>query len=196
MNFEKFLNLLPKLAMLVYQSQSKQPKEALLELIANYFSPLYENIMKSTHIGNMKNLLDNGIDADSLELVWQVQDILRKVYSFHFPEEYFKEDDYTSLDILKDISQTQFFKFCREFNIIPQMIPKGLGLTIFNDIIDVPLNTLYQQNILERQQDDSGWIFTFSRFLFFLLKINEITFTEAELHDNSGALTGSPADNF
>ena len=56
---------------------------------------------------------------------YRVQDILRRVYSFHFPEEYFKEDDYSKIEILKEISQTQFFKFCREFNIIPQMIAKG-----------------------------------------------------------------------
>lgn len=181
--------------MLVYQNSEKPPKEALLDLLTTYFTPLYENIMSSTHMGNTKNLQKNGLDTDSLDLIWQVQDILKKVYSYHFPEEYFKEDDYTSLDILKGISQSQFFKFCREFNIIPNMIPKGLGLTIFNDIIDIPLNTLYSQNILDDKSEDCGWIFTFSRFLFFQLKINEITFTEAELQSTSGSLAGSPSEN-
>jgi len=56
MDFEKFLNILPKLAMLVYQNSEKPPKEALLDLLTTYFTPLYENIMSSTHMGNTKNL--------------------------------------------------------------------------------------------------------------------------------------------
>ena len=195
MDFDKFLNLLPKLAMLVYQDADKGPKEALLELLSNYFTPLYERIMQSTHIGSVQKLLKDGIDPDSLDLIWQVQEILRKVYSFHFPEEFYKEDDYSNLDILKNISQTKFFKFCREFNIIPNMIPKGKGLAIFNDVIDIPLTNLYEHNILEDKAEDSGWIWTFSRFLFFLLKINEITFTESEIYNDKGNLAGCPSEN-
>jgi hypothetical protein len=195
MDFEKFLNLLPKLAMLVYQDSAKQPKEALLDLLSTYFTPLYERIMQSTHIGSAQKLLKDGVDPDSLDLIWQVQDILKKVYSFHFPEEYYKEDDYSHLDILKNISQTKFFKFCREFNIIPYMIPKGKGLAIFNDIIDVPLSNLYKLNILEDKGEDAGWIWTFSRFLFFLLKINEITFVESDIYNAQGSIAGSPSEN-
>jgi len=195
MDFEKFLNILPKLAMLVYQSENRPPKEALLDLLSGYFTPLYSRIMENTHIGSAKKLLTDGLDTNSLELLWNVQDILRKVYSFHFPEEYFKEDDYTNLEILKNLSQKKFFKFCKEFNVIPSMIGKGQGLTLFNEIINVPLTNLYSQNVLEDNSQDNGWIWTFSRFLFFLLKINDITFSESERSQQVGRAPGSPADN-
>ena len=120
--------------------------------------------MQNTHIGSVKKLLDDGVDLDSLDLIKQVQEILLKIYSYHFPEEYFKEDDYANLEILKEISIDKFFRFCKEFGIIPQYLTKGLGLNIFNDIIQVPLKTLYQYNILESRYQDTGYMFTFSRF--------------------------------
>ena len=57
MDFEIFLNLLPKLAVLIYRDSEEQktPKEALMLMLETYFNPLHDMIMKETHMGSMKN---------------------------------------------------------------------------------------------------------------------------------------------
>lgn len=49
MTFDRFLDTLPKMALLIFDRLS--PQEAMLALITNHLNSLYENIMEKTDLG-------------------------------------------------------------------------------------------------------------------------------------------------
>lgn len=65
-----------------------------------------------------------------------------RVYQHCFPNEYFKEDDFTSIDELKSLSEKSFLVFCYEFDIIPQFVERGMARSILEEVIMLPLDTI------------------------------------------------------
>lgn len=118
-----------------------------------------------------------------------------KVYENCFPNEYYKEDDFSSIDELKKLSEKSFLVFCYEFGIIPQFIERGMAQSILEELITLPLDSIHTEMVrqVSWQQFDpeleKGFIFTFSRFLRFLITINRVNLLKFTRNDTEIEMT-------
>ena len=71
MSFETFLNLIPKIALMI-NFEDLDLKESVDKLIQVYFQPLYTLIMEDTFFGSVKEIVSSEIDFQDIRQVFSV----------------------------------------------------------------------------------------------------------------------------
>lgn len=109
-----------------------------------------------------------------------------QVYEECFGDEFYKEGDFSNIEKLKILSEKAYFEFCLHFGIIPQYLERGLASSILEEILNKPLDSI-QQELQFDPELEHGFIFTYSRFLYFLVVVGRISLLR--LYKNSLADT-------
>ena len=126
MNFETFLRVLTKLAMVIYPQWGHQTAvEGFHKLLYDHMLPVWEEIMQNPNQQTLY-ILQNEIQFDELleYLIWKVGPALYQVYFV-----YFKWELTTSWDVkqIRKKSEKSFFEFLWEFDLCPDLITKTIA---------------------------------------------------------------------
>lgn len=116
------------------------------------------------------------------------------IYEEAFGEEYFKEGDYSDIEQLRSISQKAFMSFCARFQLMPQYIERGLAQNLWEELLARPLDSIHAELVVSGEQHfdpetEKGFVFTFSRFVLFLVVINRIYLLKLFKHERELSLS-------
>lgn len=68
---------------------------------------------------------------------------MRKVYRTSFPNEFNKGKDFDNLELLYEATKKDFKKFCKNYDIIPDIIEVGLAVSILEVLMTQSKDDLY-----------------------------------------------------
>ncbi|KAL4468635.1 hypothetical protein ABPG74_005138 [Tetrahymena malaccensis] len=175
MSFETFLDMLPLLAQLKYPNTSAE--EAMLSLITNELNPLYLGIMEKTDLGLELRSFNLPLEIECIEVLTPLYPVLQKIY-----ESYFKWEPTNSLKKEDNYSKSlkALFQFLSEYNICPTYYTKSTAFLLYNFIVELQ-NLNLQFGVAESSTTifgfkDYGMVFTFQRFLLFLIRSSIICY--------------------
>lgn len=191
MVFETFLNLVIKLAVLV-QPDAQDVRQAADELVGKYFKPLHDTIMRDTTVGTVAQIVQREVISNEVTPFAQSIQGLSALYQHAFGVEYHKGSDFDRLDEVRAASLAAFHNFCTDFDLVPKYFDKGLAESVFEEIISIPLETM-QSQLGVHPQSDSGYMFTFSRFVWLLIVANRVSMLK--LYKGSSDASLSVRDN-
>jgi hypothetical protein len=80
---------------------------------------------------------------------------LLRLYEFSFSNEYHKENDFSKLEELRQLTEKSFFVFCYDFNIIPQFLERGMAQSILEELLALPLDTIQNELVTPDYQSNS-----------------------------------------
>ena len=79
MKFETFLNMLPKIALMMNYEECEDIREMVELLINNHFVPLYELIMEDTFFGSLKTMVESETEFEEVEQIYGVKNPKTKI---------------------------------------------------------------------------------------------------------------------
>mmetsp|Transcript_1534 Transcript_1534/g.1335 ORF Transcript_1534/g.1335 Transcript_1534/m.1335 type:complete len:110 (-) Transcript_1534:1941-2270(-) len=80
MEYETFLNMLPKLAMEASTDAKKNKKDSLDNFIRDYLFPLYDKIKDSSEFGVDDEKIREPLDENIIMVLFSVHNVLCKIY--------------------------------------------------------------------------------------------------------------------
>ncbi|CAD8206712.1 unnamed protein product [Paramecium pentaurelia] len=165
MDFENFYYFLELLSEILYGENSFQI------LMDNHLTPLYENIISSTDLGDEETKLSQEIDPICVKLMQVVIQPITFIYNKYFPPQFknFNLKDQQEELMLKQQIRSSLFLFLKEFEICPQFITKGSAYLLL-DYIQADLN-LPQICQLKKQKSK----FDLNQFCCYIIKLAMMT---------------------
>ncbi|CAD8200353.1 unnamed protein product [Paramecium octaurelia] len=131
MDFENFYYFLELLSETLYGEDN-----SFQILMDNHLTPLYENIISSTDLGDEETKLSQEIDPICLKLMQVVIQPITFIYNKYFPPQFknFNLKDQQEELMLKQQIRSSLFLFLKEFEICPQFITKGSAYLLLDSI--------------------------------------------------------------
>eukprot|EP01017_Pseudomicrothorax_dubius_P020550 TRINITY_DN2238_c0_g1_i4.p1 TRINITY_DN2238_c0_g1~~TRINITY_DN2238_c0_g1_i4.p1 ORF type:complete len:837 (-),score=175.80 TRINITY_DN2238_c0_g1_i4:158-2668(-) len=157
MDFQSFLDLLPRIALSRFPSVS-QEGDATLKLLNMHLLPLYDKLYThATPFPETLNIIDI-LDEPSHRILVHVSQVLLKLWQVYFPWELqsFKDTKTRSYNTLP--------AFLRDFDICPALLTKSLA----HSLTDHVFNDEQPQILPPTLPADSGHSFTYHRFVAYL----------------------------
>ncbi|CAD8095567.1 unnamed protein product [Paramecium primaurelia] len=166
MDFENFYYFLELLSETLYGDQN-----SFQILMDNHLTPLYENIISSTDLGDEETKLSQDIDPVCLKLIQVVIQPITFIYNKYFPPQFknFNLKDQQEELMLKQQIRSSLFLFLKDFEICPQFITKGSAYLLLDYIQEDPnLPQIYQQ---KKQKSK----FDINQFCCYIIKLAMMT---------------------
>ena len=179
-DYETFIRVLHQIAQEVYSLRG--PNANFKALLDQKIIPLYNQIYEQTDLGVEDKILHGKIQIATLMIVHFRKEILLTIYSRYFAE----EKNATNLNlqdkVLADKSKQGLLLFLREFEILPSLVNIGIVNNFYNELSFLDSN---EQRSNQSWSDlsrtigfDFGRIFTFNKFVYFLVKISIYVFSD------------------
>lgn len=180
LGYEKFVNLLHQIGQIKYDFQD--PNENFKHLLEKNIMPLFNTVYNETDLGIEDKILRSKINLSTYMILH-----LRKDYFYSIYKKFFIEEIQNLIVFdkkkLHQKSKKHLLKFLREFELLPGL----LNISIVNNFYIEILGLNFQNSNLKPIQDlkrimgtDLGHIFTFHRFIFFIVKISIYIFSDPE----------------
>ncbi|CAD8113687.1 unnamed protein product [Paramecium sonneborni] len=165
MDFENFYYFLELLSENLYGENSFQV------LMDDHLTPLYENIISSTDLGDEETKLSQEIDAVCVKLIQVVIQPITFIYNKYFPPQFknFNLKDQQEELMLKQQIRSSLFLFLKEFEICPQFITKGSAYLLL-DYIQADQNL---PQICQQKKQKSK--FDLNQFCCYIIKLAMMT---------------------
>lgn len=188
MTFDTWLGFLIKLGAVVYKDYKYSDQDKLDYFIRDHLFPLLTKLTQA-ETGFDEKLLSVPLDEKVSFVFFSVQPMIKKMYREYFPVESRNNDEEK---FVKDKNEKCLFMFLKEFDICPALLTKSAVYTIWNDILDTPVDKLTKNPknnpIAPFIEKDFGAVFSYSRFLGLLARVSIIAF-DNQLGPNNRSLT-------
>ncbi|CAD8117800.1 unnamed protein product [Paramecium sonneborni] len=166
MDFENFYYFLELLSENLYGENSFQ------FLMDNHLTPLFENIISSTDLGDEETKLSEEIDTICVKLMQVVIQPITVIYNKYFPPQFknFNLKDQQEELMIKQQIRSSLFLFLKEFEICPQFITKGSAYLLLDYIqADQDLPQICQQQKKQKSK------FDVNQFCCYIIKLAMMT---------------------
>ena len=176
LNSEEFLDLLAKICCLLDESFYKDKRGSFIKLIKLYIEPYFQKMenndkndksnnnsidksymeYEKIHLNlNFKDLILNEykLDKDSFDILFSIKEGLKIIYNSYFSlsEKSFNTDNTR----LYKQSFNIFNKFLKEFDIVPNLLPKRLAELYWSIIVQADINELYKKDFNNQNDNDN-----------------------------------------
>ena len=180
LSYEKFVNLLHQIGQIKYDFQD--PNENFKHLLEKNIMPLFNTVYNETDLGIEDKILRSKINLSTYMILHLRKEYFYAIYKKFFTEEIQNLIVFDKKKLLQK-SKKHLMNFLREFELLPGL----LNISIVNNFYIEILGLNFLDSSLKPIQDlqrimglDLGHIFTFHRFVFFIVKISIYIFSDPE----------------
>ena len=185
-SFSSFLGALPLIAQRIYPdvALNQGVQIAIIKLIIDYFSPLYIALFFHESTGVPITTQESVITPPPLvySIINSVKTALKVIYIAYYPSEIKSREN---KNIIYNHSLKNQTEFITDFDICPTLLSKSLAFRIFQGEMRSKGEDLERTSIL-KLEDQIGVVFTFSKFLNFLIRVAMNSFS-----NTNSSLTGT-----
>ena len=181
--YSQFNQILMKIIQKIYREQYSISPQLTITYFINklikYYNLFFENKIPKDYLykyqyNSIVKLLQTSPNENQIYLISQIILTINEIYEKYFTYELDKNQEY----LYK--SSENLVKFCREFEIVPQIINSTQAVTYYNLIIHI--EQLYNsfKDALKNTKNckNKGKIFTLYHFILFLLHMSLYTYTK------------------
>ena len=176
--YEYFVKLLHYLAQIKYALGD--PNENFKQLLETNIIPLFEAVYQETDLGMEDKILKSKIGFATLMLVHLRKEIYFAIYAKYFKHE--KEKTFAPNEkAITEKSRKSLIQFLRDFELLPNLLNISIVHNFFTEILSMELYDKGETNTIDLCKvigKDTGLYFTFSKFVFILIKLSLYIFSD------------------
>ena len=182
-SYSQFNQILMKIIQKIYQEQYLISPQLTINYFINklikHYNLFFENKIPKDYLykyqyNSIVKLIQIFPNENQIILISQIILTINEIYEKYF----IYELDYSQEYLYKSIEN--LVKFCRDFEIIPQIINSTQAMTYYNLIIHIePIYNKFQDVLKKRKiSKNKGKIFTLFHFLLFIIHISLYSYTK------------------
>ena len=181
--YSQFNQILMKIIQKLYPEQYSMSPQLTITYFINklikYYNLFFENKIPKDYLykyqyNSIVKLMQASPNENQLYLISQIILTINEIYEKYFTYEFDKNQE----NINK--SSENLVKFCRDFEIIPQIINSTQAMTYYNLIIHIEQLYNFFKDALKNKKicKNKGKIFTLYHFILFILHMSLYTYTK------------------